>query len=394
MKWNNKGHEFEGIASLLRAKKNMYIYGAAEIGGKLHSVIKMCQKTLNWDVVFVDRNPGKQKTGFQQCPVIPPENLGNLPNRSDAFVIICVRPDFEREIRNKLIHYGFTPEHDIFTSEYFMNVLLPVHMAYNLDSVFFSSISYIPATRCNLNCIGCLNFNSFIKDHKTNSMQNVRNDMDAFFGAVDFVSIFVIAGGEPFLYPNLADAIAYLGERYGNRMDSLQVVTNGTIIPDDKLCSALKKFVNCVEVSDYRQNVPLARQRVDMVVGKLCEAGVPHLVATPAKWYDLAPDRTDFTGFSPEEIADHHRQCGNPWSCVVDGKLAACNYASFAATAGIQPLLAGEYIDLTDVTISKRELIEFRLRFREKGYIEFCKRCAGYCNENTIPPAVQIIPAT
>ena len=38
-----------------------------------------------------------------------------------------------------------------------------------------------------------------------------------------------------------------------------------------------------------------------------------------------------------------------------------------------------------------KELMEFRLGYNEKGYVEFCKRCAGFVdiNPNIVEPAKQ-----
>jgi hypothetical protein len=66
-----------------------------------------------------------------------------------------------------------------------------------------------------------------------------------------------------------------------------------------------------------------------------------------------------------------------------DGKLYGCNYAGYASVAGLTAETAGDYYDLGTFSGEKKaELVEFRLGFNERGYMEFCKKCAGYGNNS------------
>ena len=44
-----------------------------------------------------------------------------------------------------------------------------------------------------------------------------------------------------------------------------------------------------------------------------------------------------------------------------------------------------EYFDLTSYTPDQaKELIEFRLGYTKKGYVNFCKKCRGFSDENPL----------
>lgn len=49
--------------------------------------------------------------------------------------------------------------------------------------------------------------------------------------------------------------------------------------------------------------------------------------------------------------------------------------------AGILPDDEDNYFVLTG-EVDKKALLEFRLRYNEKGYVEFCKKCAGWTSIN------------
>lgn len=89
----------------------------------------------------------------------------------------------------------------------------------------------------------------------------------------------------------------------------------------------------------------------------------------------------------------HRDSCNQSWEELRGGRLYSCNYAAYAMVAGI----AGEQdleetFDLKQVNeTNKKELVEFRLGFTQKGYTEFCKKCRGFTPDNseTVPAAVQ-----
>jgi hypothetical protein len=66
----------------------------------------------------------------------------------------------------------------------------------------------------------------------------------------------------------------------------------------------------------------------------------------------------------------------------------------YAAKAGIVEFDKDNYFDLTkEQTFErKKELIEFRLRYNNKGYVELCRQCSGFSkiNDNKLVPAQQI----
>lgn len=75
-----------------------------------------------------------------------------------------------------------------------------------------------------------------------------------------------------------------------------------------------------------------------------------------------------------------------------DGRLYSCNYASYAAVAGLAEEVKDETFDLRTFDRSQmKELMEFRMGYNKKGYVDFCKKCAGFVdiNENIVEPAKQ-----
>ena len=218
--------------------------------------------------------------------------------------------------------------------------------------------------------------------------------MDLFFSCVDRIMLFHVSGGEPLVYKHTADLIAYIDHNYGDRIDTLRMVTNGTIIPKDEV---LEKLAGCrveVTIDDYRDAVPRFADRFDEVTRKFDEYHIKYYINKADSWIDLAPEKTDYSGWTQEQLERHRADCSQSWQELRDGKLYSCNYAAYATVAGI----AGEQdveevYDLKAFTpLKKKELVEFRLGYTTKGYTEFCKRCRGFTPENSevVEPAAQV----
>ena len=239
-----------------------------------------------------------------------------------------------------------------------------------------------------------MNFNPFAKQFYVRNWEDLVKDVDLFFSCVDRIMLFHISGGEPMIYKHTADLIAYIDKNYGDRIDTLRTVTNGTIIPNHEI---LQKLSNCnveVTVDDYREAVPRFRKHFDELIQKFDEYGIRYYINRVDSWIDLAPERTDYSGWTEDQLKSHRESCSQSWQELRDQKLYSCNYAAYATVAGI----AGEQ-DLEEAydlsTFSpdkKKELVEFRLGYTTKGYTNFCKKCRGFTPENfeEIQPAIQI----
>jgi hypothetical protein len=220
-------------------------------------------------------------------------------------------------------------------------------------------------------------------------------DVDLFFSCVDHIMLFHVSGGEPMIYKHTADLIEYIDKNYGDCIDTLRTVTNGTIVPKDEV---LEKISNCnveVTIDDYREAVPKFNDRFDELVRKFDEYNIKYYINKAESWIDLAPERTDYSVWSDEQLEQHREACSQSWQELRDGKLYSCNYAAYATVAGI----AGEQdieemFNLKKFTKDKKkELVEFRLGYTAKGYTNFCKKCRGFTldNEEKVIPAMQVM---
>ncbi len=374
MKWKSKGHEYDRVYQKINEKKAFYLFGVGDYGKQF---IRIFQSEIQIKG-YIDNDTSKQ--GMEVCNR-PCYSLEDIELEADEAIIITMSQIARVQPIEQLNKAGYKKNNNYFIIEEFLSV----YYVYKKDKVYLSSISFLPSTACNLNCKNCLNFNPFAKKFYVREWDELVRDVDLFFLCVDRIMLFHVSGGEPLIYKYTADLIEYIDKNYGDRIDTLRTVTNGTIVPDERV---LKKLSNCnveITVDDYREEIPHFKERFDELIRKFEEYHIKYYINKVNSWIDLAPERTDFSSKNDKWLEKHRESCSQSWQELRDGKLYSCNYAAYATVAGI----AGEQ-DLEEVydlntfnNDRKKELIEFRLGYTTKGYTNFCKKCRGFTPDNT-----------
>lgn len=383
MKWQNRGHEYDLVYQNIAAKERFYLFGAGDYGTQFWRIF---QDELPIEG-YIDNDEQKQGSVIHGLPCC---GLTQIAMDGTVGIIVTMSQIARVQPIEQLKDMGLQKDINYFIIEEFLSI----YHVYKYDKVYLSSVSFLPSTACNLNCRNCLNFNPFAKQFYVREWEDLIRDVDLFFSCVDRIMLFHVSGGEPLVYKHTADLIAYIDHNYGDRIDTLRMVTNGTIIPKDEV---LEKLAGCrveVTIDDYRDAVPRFADRFDEVTRKFDEYHIKYYINKADSWIDLAPEKTDYSGWTQEQLERHRADCSQSWQELRDGKLYSCNYAAYATVAGI----AGEQdveevYDLKAFTpLKKKELVEFRLGYTTKGYTEFCKRCRGFTPENSevVEPAAQV----
>lgn len=382
MQWKNKGHELDSVYQSLSSKKRFWLFGAGMYGQAIYEELNK----LNINICgFIDNNEARQHMNFQGKKIFA---LREIFLEEDEAVIVCISPYSRKPVMQQLQLAGYIFNQNVFTMEIYMSL----KYVYELDKMYIPSISFLPSTCCNLNCEACLNFTPYMQHQMVRSFEQVKEDVDTFFHVVDYIMLFHISGGEPFLYPYLEELVTYIGENYRDQIHFLQTVTNGTVEPTEEILKVLARYQVGVTVDDYRMAVPEKAGTFSNVVAKLRQYGIRYDINKVDQWIDLAPNATDHSTWDEWRLRKHFEACHEPWQELRDGHLYSCNYASYAAVAGMVEESEDETFDLRAFDKSRRkELMEFRMGYNEKGYVNFCKKCAGFVdiNPNIVEPAKQ-----
>ena len=383
MKWKNPGHEYDQLFDIIDQKKSFYLFGMGDYGIQFLDIFK---NEINIKG-FIDNNPLKQGKILKGLSCYSPNNI-TLSN-DDGIVVTMSQIERIKPIE-QLNSLGYIKNKDFFILEEFLSI----YFVYKKGKVYFSSISFLPSTICNLKCKNCLNFNPFAKQFFVREWVELVRDVDLFFSCIDRVMLFHISGGEPLLYKYTSNLAEYIDQNYGSRIDTLRMVTNGTIVPKDDILQKLSQCSIEIAVDDYREAVPQFQDNFTQLIEKLKKYHIKYYINKVDSWIDLAPEKTDYSTWSEIKLEKHRENCSQSWQELRNGKLYSCNYAAYATVAGISGEEDSEEVyDLTKYESSKkREIIEFRLGYTTKGYTDFCKKCRGFTPENSekVEPAKQV----
>ncbi len=385
MKWKKRGHEFDIVYNEIESKNAFYLFGAGDYG---HQFLKIFKNEIELKG-YIDNNREKQKRIIEGYYCYDLDEIELLD--SEAIIITMSQIARVQPIR-QLEKKGYVKNSDFFIIEEFLSI----YYVYKYNKIYFSSISFLPSTACNLKCRHCLNFNPFAKEYYIREWSDLKTDIDLFFSCVDYIMLFHVSGGEPLLYKYTPKLIKYLDEHYGDKINTLRLVTNGTIVPEDTVLEQLSQCNVEITVDDYRKAVPQYREQFHDLIKKLDAYKIKYYINEADFWIDLAPEKTDYSNLTDLELIQHRSQCNQSWQELRDRKLYNCNYAAYATVAGIAGTQDMEEVfELENFSEeNKKELIEFRLGYTNKGYTNFCKKCRGFTpdNDEKVKPALQVQP--
>jgi organic radical activating enzyme len=230
--------------------------------------------------------------------------------------------------------------------------------------------------RCTLACSHCNMFMPHFVSPNHRDLEVIKSDIDLFFNKVDYVSVFHLVGGEPFLYPFIEDVIRYVVTNYISKIDKLIITTNGTIKPKQSILDLLKSNDVILSISDYTDKLENIKSKVLKVLETYKSENINHYVRTEIEWYDFGDLRIK-KNLETDKLIKHFDSCTAPFRGLNDGKFYYCHLNTSAVLTKLFPLNDNDYVALTNV--SKEDLIKFDLGYTDLGYITFCDNCNG-CN--------------
>jgi organic radical activating enzyme len=230
--------------------------------------------------------------------------------------------------------------------------------------------------RCTLACSHCNMFMPHFESPNHRTLDILKSDIDLFFSKVDYVSVFHLVGGEPFLNPNIEDVIRHVVSNYTSKIDKLIITTNGTILPKQSTLDLLKTSDVILSISDYTDKLENIKAKVLKVIETFKSQNINHYVRTEIEWYDFGDLRIK-KNLPTDELIKHFDSCTAPFRGLNDGKFYYCHLNTSAVRTNIFPLNDNDYVSLDDV--SPEDLIKFDLGYTDLGYITFCDNCNG-CN--------------
>lgn len=382
MKWNNRGHEFDNLVKEIEGKR-IFLYGCGTFGTDTYQKLKYidCIEGFIDNYYMGDR--------YLDKPVYSFEHFCGEYDEVSTVIIVCIAKEAGKHIFKECSDMGWKPNKTLFDITE-CDFIIPFLYTYCHEMIYLKSFSLSVTEYCSLQCKECALSYPYFTDKKNYDIEDIKENLKSLFMNVDFIYFFEIIGGEPFLYPQLEEVLYFVYENYRSHIGKLAVTTNATILPKRCVLETMKQVGATVYISDYSQ-VPRLCGNTDRLKGYLENNQVMFDINDQLVWTDFGLNKQNVD--NTDDIAKHVMEgCGIDCVTVQDEKLYYCFPALNAGKLFYSEVRQDDnYIDLKYNTFTKRELMEWLLGYREKGYLEMCKHCYGqYCNTRYVIPGLQM----
>jgi len=247
-------------------------------------------------------------------------------------------------------------------------------------------IQFAVTTRCTLRCLNCNAYTPYFgstRPHIDLAPEDFARDMAALAGAVHTIRRFMLLGGEPLLHAEFAEILATAAAH--DVVDVVEIVTNGTVVPDEAVLRTAEKYKHKVyfHVSNYSVNAALAsRLRHEALFAALKEHDLRRQISSNPSWSKEIPlaGRND----DDSQVKSMFASCWLKRTPEVkNGRMAICPKASSGYELGMADASrAGEVVDLRGGGL-RQKMIDFYHR----EFFEACRACVRIDEE--VMPAEQ-----
>lgn len=359
----------------LRLQGEIVAYGMGRIGRR---VLPSLMKEFEIPYLIDKEN---SKTKVLGIDVITLEEAAiRLKQEQHKIIVTTVMASYT-EIAEELKRYGLRENEDFCYFERFAG-------EWNLrwrNRCVLSKIDTVITSRCTLKCKNCNMFICHVAHPKDIELDKLKRNFDVFFESVDFVYEYTLLGGEPFLHKDLKEIISYLGDEYGGRIGQINLISNGTIVPDDDVIQIMKRNNVSVHISDYTSTVPY-KERLQQVTELFSKSSIMYYVIPNNTWKDVVyPDLS----YTAEDIREHMLLCGHSTHSVDFGRLYWCDPAFAAEYFTEFSSRTDDSLDLASnqKNHSPHDATVNILRYlwgdvNERGYMSICEKCAGVGKDN------------
>lgn len=390
MKWENKGHELDDFGKKLvqifhDKQKKIYVFGAGLLGGELVPVLEKYKCFAG----YIDNDLHKQASGVDGRTVISLDQY--ITNGSDGFIVIAANEKNVPAIESQLGGKGLTKERDYWGYTEFIGNVFPVLSLYEFNLLYVDTAQICLTERCSLKCKDCAH-GCFAVDPQSQDIDimTAKESADIFFSKVDYVKEFVLIGGEPFLYADLAESIEYIGEKYRNRMSFFTITTNGTIIPKQNILELCRKYNVLIRISNYSKSVKRLEKKYEQLIDQLKESEVSYVLGDKEwKWMDYGFKTVD-RKWKEDELIQVFDKCKTLCREIRGSRYYYCVMARSVSENLKFDIGKEDYLDFKDLSeADKKIILEFQLGYSDKGYLDMCNHCNGADAVNYPIPAAE-----
>lgn len=254
----------------------------------------------------------------------------------------------------------------------------------NIDNIYDRNGIVVPymttlvTSKCTLRCKGCCNLMPYCNYPRNLSKERIINDVDKISKNIDYCVCMNITGGEPLLHENIDEIISAITAK--DNILFVEMITNGTVIPPQRVLESLKSEKLVVRISKYAKY-----SKITQLTQLLKKEGINFIIKEDFQWN--SPGGIIRRNKELERIKYEYLQCwaGKYCKSIWDGNLYACARAAYLHELNIAK-------DSSDfIMISDENLREKLMNFYLSDYVDACDFCDMENEDGVlIEPAIQV----
>ena len=241
---------------------------------------------------------------------------------------------------------------------------------FNYKNGYYEYLEIPITTMCSLKCKHCSNLIPCYKKPKDYDFEILEKGINEFLKCINNIVYIRVLGGEPFLSRNLYKVLNLLLK--SNKLQRIEIVTNGTIIPKDKELIKLlqnKRIIVCISQYPFVDD--------NKLINYLKDNNINYRLDKMDYWINHGD--TNKRNRNYKELRKQFKKCDNVCKSLVNGQFHICPRSSHGTDLGIIKDNQNDYVNLLDETISpseKRKQINKLLKTK-------CIKACDYCDYGT-----------
>lgn len=249
--------------------------------------------------------------------------------------------------------------------------------------LYFKYIEIPITTFCSLNCKECNNLIQYYQDPRNYDAAQVIRDIKRICSVSKKIKLLRILGGEPLVHPDLS--IILEGLKNIDKIEQIEVVTNGTLLFDKKSIKVLKSPRFSVDVSNYGEH----SRKYTELIGQLNRKRIRYHTQQKQKpWKALGSCRCRER--SSEELQAAFAACVQDCHSLLNGELHLCARSAHGTDLGVIEKRRDEFVHVRAAR-KKSRLKEEIYALLNRDRIIACDHCDMFQIDKikTIPSAEQ-----
>ncbi|HHU75067.1 MAG TPA: 4Fe-4S cluster-binding domain-containing protein [Clostridiales bacterium] len=248
---------------------------------------------------------------------------------------------------------------------------------YNKKKLDIARLVITLGSKCSLRCKECNNLIPNFVPQRDYDYEKILSSIERLVSLASSVLKCELIGGEPFLTDNLYKILPYLINQ--SKIHSIEITTNGTIIPRRSYISLLQNPKVRIRISDYGTIV----NQVEFI--SFCKKNhMNYTVLELGKW--ISPGGVNKRNKNIKDLKREYGKCSSGYLCKTlhENKLFSCSRSASLYELGY--MIEKEYVSIDEDTT-----IDMLKSFFTQGYSFACDYCdLQVKNRKYVDPAIQI----